>query len=149
MGSGWVVGHSAPKAAFFKLILLTQPRNARSIRLLVYFHAVKHKKPSRNGNSASAGPTLPMPDSNRIGKQQRVNTSIQNPKSHCVIPPSNDLSKKKGNSPALRKPLTAFTAVLWLAGFILLLFGTPLARAELLPKNFWVNSTLQTCTSLD
>src|SRR5260221_7096912 len=84
------------------------------------------QKPSRNGNSASAGPTLPMPDSNRNGKQQRVNTSIQNPKSHCVVQPSNDLSKKKGNSPALKKPLASFTAVLWLAGFILLLFGTPL-----------------------
>src|SRR6266852_8601746 len=108
MGSGWVVGHSAPKAAFFKLILLTQPRNARNIRFLVHFHVVK-----------------------------TVNTSIQNLSSDCVVQPSNDLSKKKGNSPALRKPLASFTAVLWLAGFISPRFGTPLARADLLPKNFW------------
>jgi len=90
------------------------------MRFLVYFHVVK-----------------------------TVNTSMQNLKSDCVVQPSNDLSKKKGNSPALRKPLTSLTAVQWLAGFIFLLFGTPLARAGLLPKNFWVNSTFETGTSLD
>src|SRR5437016_2099914 len=77
-----------------------------------------------------------------------MKTSNRNSKSDGVVQPSDESSRKNEKVPAWRNPLASFR-VLWLAGFVFLLCGTPLVRADFLPNNFWINPTFELGSNLD
>src|SRR6266496_5516808 len=78
-----------------------------------------------------------------------MNTSNQNSKPNCVVHPSRNSSWKKGKLSALRELLVSFHLVMWLAGIIVVLCGTPVVRADFLPGNFWTNSAFELGSNLD
>lgn len=58
-------------------------------------------------------------------------------------------SKKVPNASTLRKPLPPLAAAGWRMGLALLLLGTPLLPAAILPNNFWVNPSFEAGSNLD
>ena len=78
-----------------------------------------------------------------------MNTSIQESKPDLLFQTSDDLVKKKARSASLGKRSVCLTLMPFLAGLIFLFLGIPLARADLLPKNFWVNPDFELGTNLD
>jgi len=57
-----------------------------------------------------------------------MNALRHNPRPNCVVP---------------------FPRMLWVAGFVFLLGGTPFVRADFLPNNFWPNSAFESGTNLN
>src|SRR6266511_2050582 len=80
-----------------------------------------------------------------------MNAPRQNPNRNCVVQPSGDSSAGNMRWSALRDPLACLRRMRmrWLAGIVFLLCGTPLACADILPKNFWVNPTFELGSNLD
>ena len=73
----------------------------------------------------------------------------QNRKLLYVVQRSNKAAERKQRLSALENPFASFSSLMWLAGFIFLLFGTSAVRADLLAKNFWINSAFELGSDLD
>ena len=78
-----------------------------------------------------------------------MNASNQNSKPTGVDQPRSDSSRKNKGLSALRNPPDSLRWMMWLAGFVLVFYGTSLVGADFLPNNFWPDSTFENGTNLD